>query len=335
MSADESRWHWKEDTDRLAHIDTLTEHKEIFMLITPRGERRSIFTMRILIVLGMLMGALITLPTPSVAEAAPIPLKGVEDARISLAACTGILKSPATGPCVVALQEALNAVGAATPRLDVDGQFGQKTYDAVKNFQRSRGLQVDGEVGPHTRAALVAAPKPSVITPKPPVAPPVTAPKPPVTQPSMPPVPEAAPKTPGLDDLARDFASILINSGPFPGPCGFSTCTLYISREDTRKLQAIVNDARVKTMQETSGSGLCALMPGPKGAKGVKGVVGKVVPSALCDALVKYGYKRLRDATSDAVKKDACLGIVTLKVDQPGLVTSLRVVNHNSEHCRN
>jgi peptidoglycan hydrolase-like protein with peptidoglycan-binding domain len=38
-----------------------------------------------------------------------------------------------------------------------DGQFGSGTRNAVQNFQRSRGLDVDGVVGPKTWAALFAS----------------------------------------------------------------------------------------------------------------------------------------------------------------------------------
>ena len=40
--------------------------------------------------------------------------------------------------------------------LDVDGIFGPNTEAAVKAFQQSRGLSVDGIVGPITWRALVS-----------------------------------------------------------------------------------------------------------------------------------------------------------------------------------
>jgi hypothetical protein len=49
------------------------------------------------------------------------------------------------------LQRRLNALGAA---LAVDGSFGRLTLGAVKKFQRSKGLVIDGVVGPRTRKAL-------------------------------------------------------------------------------------------------------------------------------------------------------------------------------------
>lgn len=36
----------------------------------------------------------------------------------------------------------------------VDGQFGDDTLSAVKQFQGAKGLDVDGEVGPNTWATL-------------------------------------------------------------------------------------------------------------------------------------------------------------------------------------
>jgi peptidoglycan hydrolase-like protein with peptidoglycan-binding domain len=58
------------------------------------------------------------------------------------------LKKGSKGQAVKDLQEALKALGLAPG--PVDGVFGKKTEDAVKAFQTSKGLEVDGVVGPVT-----------------------------------------------------------------------------------------------------------------------------------------------------------------------------------------
>ncbi|MCL6442092.1 MAG: DUF1906 domain-containing protein [Alicyclobacillus sp.] len=63
------------------------------------------------------------------------------------------LKEGSKGAAVKTLQEVLNKHGAK-PQLVVDGVFGQKTLEAVKAFQASHHLTVDGIAGPQTWAAL-------------------------------------------------------------------------------------------------------------------------------------------------------------------------------------
>ncbi|MGY1607689.1 MULTISPECIES: DUF2272 domain-containing protein [unclassified Geodermatophilus] len=64
------------------------------------------------------------------------------------------LRRGSRGPGVVALQRALTTLG--TP-LTADGVFGPATERAVRDFQASAGLVVDGVVGSGTRAALAGA----------------------------------------------------------------------------------------------------------------------------------------------------------------------------------
>lgn len=56
------------------------------------------------------------------------------------------LRFGSSGPAVVAIQQAL--------RITPDGQFGRATDQHVRNFQKARGLTVDGVVGPVTWKAL-------------------------------------------------------------------------------------------------------------------------------------------------------------------------------------
>ena len=83
-----------------------------------------------------------------------------------------------TGPEVILVQEALNgwAKFVGFGPLVVDGDFGGKTYNAVRMFQAFKKIAVDGVVGPQTASALATRPGPVVIVkpkpkPKPPVVP--------------------------------------------------------------------------------------------------------------------------------------------------------------------
>lgn len=65
-----------------------------------------------------------------------------------------IWKMGATGNTVKALQAKLNAELSLKPSLATDGIFGTQTEDAVKAFQKFKGLKEDGIVGPITFDAL-------------------------------------------------------------------------------------------------------------------------------------------------------------------------------------
>ncbi|HHU48103.1 MAG: SpoIID/LytB domain-containing protein [Caldicoprobacterales bacterium] len=65
---------------------------------------------------------------------------------------TVTLRKGSKGSQVKILQRRLNELGFNCGA--VDGSFGSKTLSAVRAFQKSRGLEVDGVVGPKTRAAL-------------------------------------------------------------------------------------------------------------------------------------------------------------------------------------
>ena len=62
-----------------------------------------------------------------------------------------VLQRGKKGNAVKALQVLLNGNGA---RLDIDGSFGGLTETAVNNYQKSKGLDVDGVVGSATWTKL-------------------------------------------------------------------------------------------------------------------------------------------------------------------------------------
>ncbi len=85
-------------------------------------------------------------------------------ARASSSASSARLQLGASCAAVKELQQLLKSLGLYSSA--VDGQFGPKTEAAVKQFQKTHGLTVDGWAGPQTMAKLRAA-----ATPKPPATP--------------------------------------------------------------------------------------------------------------------------------------------------------------------
>src|SRR5262245_4212392 len=78
---------------------------------------------------------------PSTAYAAPAAI------RLTSSSCPTPIKYGQVSGCVTELQNLLNSYGA---NLVVDGSFGAATLRAVKSFQSSAGIAVDGLVGPVT-----------------------------------------------------------------------------------------------------------------------------------------------------------------------------------------
>lgn len=64
------------------------------------------------------------------------------------------LRRGSTGDDVIELQKKLNENGYT---LDVDGSYGPKTEEAVRDYQQKNGLSVDGIVGTNTWGALTGA----------------------------------------------------------------------------------------------------------------------------------------------------------------------------------
>ena len=63
-----------------------------------------------------------------------------------------ILKKGSRGPAVKEIQQKLTSLGFSTK--GIDGVFGSNTDNAVRQFQKSRGLKVDGIVSTETKNAL-------------------------------------------------------------------------------------------------------------------------------------------------------------------------------------
>nr|WP_224771221.1 peptidoglycan-binding protein [Metabacillus idriensis] len=74
-----------------------------------------------------------------------------------------ILKKGSRGPAVEELQRKLTSLGFSTK--GIDGAFGNNTDQAVRQFQKSRRLTVDGIVGPATRKALYGTKPPTAPSP--------------------------------------------------------------------------------------------------------------------------------------------------------------------------
>ncbi len=82
-------------------------------------------------------------PTPEVTPE-PTPTPDPSEVTVEL----DVLRKGSTGGQVQTIQALLN--GFIGTKLSIDGIFGTKTEDAVKEYQRTRGLNVDGIVGEKT-----------------------------------------------------------------------------------------------------------------------------------------------------------------------------------------
>lgn len=68
-----------------------------------------------------------------------------------------MLKKRMINDYVKELQTILVALGYDVGKTGIDGNFGSKTQQAVRNFQKDKNLKVDGIVGKATWKALGAA----------------------------------------------------------------------------------------------------------------------------------------------------------------------------------
>jgi predicted chitinase len=114
------------------------------MLIESGGSKGLVTNGRALAIDNSYGHAWAYLPGPIVDDGTPVPPAPPEVVMLGR-------RFESSGDRVRQLQEALNRNGA---RIEVDGDFGPLTENAVTAFQRSRGLEIDGIAGPATLAAL-------------------------------------------------------------------------------------------------------------------------------------------------------------------------------------
>jgi hypothetical protein len=87
---------------------------------------------------------------------APAPTKPADPLGYKYHAYTynvavSLLKKGDFGPQVLHMQQLLNANGF---EIEADGQFGDKTFEALKNFQKAAKIEVDGEWGGQSFKAM-------------------------------------------------------------------------------------------------------------------------------------------------------------------------------------
>ncbi|WP_371577541.1 protein kinase [Streptomyces sp. NBC_01314] len=95
-----------------------------------------------------------TTSTPTPTEAATKPATPAWISQCTYYSGTELTDRGDEGQRVVQVQCMLDRRGYNVGGTGVDGKFGKKTESAVKQFQGAKGLEVDGQVGPDTWAAL-------------------------------------------------------------------------------------------------------------------------------------------------------------------------------------
>jgi hypothetical protein len=93
-------------------------------------------------------------PTATVTETATTPTEPAWISDCTYYSGTELTTRGDKNQRVVQVQCMLTKRGYSVGSAGVDGQFGKDTQTAVKQFQSAKGLEVDGDVGPNTWAAL-------------------------------------------------------------------------------------------------------------------------------------------------------------------------------------
>ena len=121
-------------------------HSQTMALSTASRAARAARTATLLLLLALS-------PSVSRADAGPADYGLLAPYRRS----GGVLRPPASGPAVVALQNALAGSCFATGEVPLSGNFDSNTSAATSAFQAYVNLTADGEVGPLTMTAFDAA----------------------------------------------------------------------------------------------------------------------------------------------------------------------------------
>jgi hypothetical protein len=176
-----------------------------------------------------------------------------------------------SGPCVLALKQAIKATGVT---VYMDDKYDDQTEAAVRAFQQFHGLPPNGVAGPETIAAYVQA---------------ATSP------------PPAAPSSGTVSGQSPDGTV----GDDFVYACGnlFGTCTLYLGRDSTRQLNTALNDPDVGKDLDYSSWAVCIRIGASSPPAGVAceliGIWGKAkVQKAAARAVEQHGcikFKMLSD----------------------------------------
>jgi hypothetical protein len=95
-----------------------------------------------------------TAPSPTPTKTATEPVTPAWISQCTYYSGTELTDRGDEGQRVVQVQCMLDKRGYSVGGSGVDGKFGKNTESAVRQFQSAKGLEVDGQVGPDTWAAL-------------------------------------------------------------------------------------------------------------------------------------------------------------------------------------
>ena len=169
------------------------------------------------------------------------------------------LEYASTGPFVSEAQTKLNALLMAQPPLRIDGKYGSKTVQRVKQFQSSRGLVADGVVGAKTWAALDSS-TPAV----------------PAGWPTQPPSGPAPPPAVG---------AVRVNSGATTFcDCGYAPGTLRVT--EPGRTVAVIRDA--VAMVNIAPFGMCRSPGNPAVVNATAAALGTLTPMPCTPVIARW-----------------------------------------------